>query len=178
MSTDKRSANVVNLESVEPHTFGKGKLGARTRRLGAASGGRALGCTHHELEPGKTSYPFHFHSAFEEAMYVLEGEGTLRLGDQRIELRPGDYVSMPAGPSYAHTVANTGERRLVYLCMSGPATPATLDVVAYPDSNKVSFASGVEPGKVAWRDDAWTIGVVKQEDTKADYFEGEPLAKE
>ena len=83
-----------------------------------------------EVEPGKTAFPFHFHSAIEEALYILEGKGTLRVGADKVEVRAGDYVGLPPGPEYTHALTNTGTGALRYLTMSGPATP----VVASPQS--------------------------------------------
>jgi len=173
-----RHPNVVNSSDAESVEFGKGKFHIATRRLSAAAGGNALGCSLFELEPGKTAFPFHFHSAIEEAIYVLEGMGSLRIGDAQVEVRAGDYIALPAGPEFAHALTNGGDTLLRYLCMSGPASAATLDIIAYPDSKKVSFASGVEPGKRAWKDGAWVFGMIHTEQANVGYYDREPLAEE
>jgi uncharacterized cupin superfamily protein len=175
--SERRHPQVVRVEEVEPQEQDQGGFGHRSRRLGQAAGARALGCSHFELPPGKTAFPFHFHSAFEEAIYVLEGAGTLRIGADQIEVRQGDYVALPPGPEHPHALTNPGEGWLRYLCMSAPATPATMDIVVYPDSNKISFASGVQPGKLAWRDGAWVMKLIKAEQPQVGYFDDEPLAK-
>lgn len=174
----RRHPNVVSSEEVERVEYGKGSFQVAARRLGAAAGSRALGCALLELEAGKTAYPFHFHGALEEAIYILEGRGLLRLGGDEVPVQAGDYVAMPAGPEYAHALRNPGEGVLCYLCVSGPATAATLDIISYPDSQKVSFASGIEPGRPGWKDRAWAIGIVRAKDANVSYFAGEPLADE
>jgi uncharacterized cupin superfamily protein len=136
----------------------------------------ALGCTHHEIAPGKTAYPFHFHSGIEEAVFVLEGNGRMRIGKEEVSVRAGDYVALPPGPNHAHALTNDGTTPLRYLCMSGPAAPQTLDVVGYPDSKKVAYVSGIQPGK-SFRDGAWVLGIVK-EAPPFEYYEDEPLAKD
>jgi uncharacterized cupin superfamily protein len=176
MTSARRHAHVVNIEEVAADEQGQGGFGLRRRRLGPEAGGRALGCSYLEVAPGKTAYPFHFHSAFEEGIFVLEGTGCLRVGKDRVEVGAGDYIALPAGPDTAHALTNTSAGPLRYLCMSAPATPATLDIVAYPDSKKVAFASGVDPVK-GFRGGAWVMKLIKEEQPTVGYYDDEPLAK-
>jgi uncharacterized cupin superfamily protein len=171
--TGRRHPQVVNISEVEEKEMRKGRMANRSRRLGAAAGGVALGCTHLELAPGDTSYPYHFHSAQEEALYVLEGSGTLRIGTQEVAVGAGDYVALPAGPEFTHALKNNGGAPLRYLALSGPATRVNMDIIGYPDSKKIAFSSGVTaPGK------AWLRKMIKDDQPSVDYFEDEPLASE
>jgi uncharacterized cupin superfamily protein len=111
----------------------------RRRRLSHAAGGDALGCTMVEVDPGKTAMPFHYHCGNEEALYVLHGSGTLRLGEERVAVEAGDYVAFVAGPDHAHQLTNTGTEPLRYLMLSTRHRP---DVVVYPDSDKVGVLRG------------------------------------
>jgi uncharacterized cupin superfamily protein len=176
MNANRRHPRVVNIDEVTPIEQAQGGFGSRRRRLGPDAGSLAVGCSHLEVAPGKTAYPFHFHSAFEEAVYVLEGAGTLRVGPDRVELRAGDYVALPPGPEAAHALTNTGTSPLRYLCMSAPAVPMTLDVVVYPDSKKIAFASGVDPVK-GFRAGTWAMKIVRDDQPSVGYFDGEPLAE-
>lgn len=172
-SKQRRHPNIVNVTEVEAREFKQGQIGNRGRALGRAAGGAALGCAYMELEPGFTSYPYHFHSSLEEALYVLEGEGTLRIGPDEIAVGAGDYVTFPVGPEHAHTLKNSGRQALRYLVLSAPCTPVTMDVIGYPDSKKVAFSAGVTaPGK------SWIRKMIKEDAPSLDYFEDEPLAKE
>jgi uncharacterized cupin superfamily protein len=176
MTTERRHPHIVNVEDVAAREETRGDFAYRSRRLGTEAGGKALGCSWYELAPGKTSFPFHWHSAFEEGLYVLEGTGTLRIGKDTAEVRAGDYVAFPAGPDAAHQLANTGAAPLRYLVFSAPGTPTNMDICVYPDSNKVAFASGVDPVK-GFRGGAWIMQLIKQEQPKIDYYDDEPLAK-
>jgi uncharacterized cupin superfamily protein len=176
MPENRRHSHVVNLDELPPDEQGQGDFGFRRRRFGPEAGGRALGCSHFELAPGKTAFPFHFHSGFEEALFVLDGTGTVRIGKDRVEVRSGDYIALPAGPDVAHALTNTGAVPLRYLCMSGPATPTTMDIVGYPDSKKFAFASGVDPVK-GFRGGAWVMKLIKEEQPPVGYYDDEPLAK-
>jgi uncharacterized cupin superfamily protein len=176
MSAARRHPQVVNVEELTPREENTGHFVFRTRRLGAQAGGRALGCSHYELAPGMTAFPFHFHSAFEEALYILEGTGTLRIGNDQVELRAGDYVAFPAGPDFAHQLTAGTGGPLRYLALSSPATPMTLDILGYPDSKKVAFASGVDPSK-GLGGPTWLKMIVKQDQPPVGYYDDEPLAK-
>src|SRR5438067_1293889 len=133
--SERRHPNVANVAEVDGRANTKGtKIGATMKRLGSATGGQRLGCSWTEVPPGRAAFPRHFHTANEEALYVLEGEGTVRLGDAIIVLKPGDYVTFPLGPSHAHQVRNTGTGPLRYLGLSTLQMP---EVVGYPDSKKI-----------------------------------------
>ena len=109
------------------------KFCIRRRRLGAAAGGEKLGCSLFELPPGKAVFPKHKHLANEEAVYVLEGEGVLRLDDSQHAIRQGDYISFRAGAE-AHQIVNRSGALLRFLALSTMISP---EVVIHPDSQKV-----------------------------------------
>jgi uncharacterized cupin superfamily protein len=176
MTTNRRHPHVVNVEEIAPDEQGQGGFGFTRRRMGPDAGGRALGCSYFEVAPGKTAFPYHFHSALEEAIFVLEGTGTLRAGKDHVPLRSGDYVALPPGPDEAHALTNTGSMPLRYLCLSGAAIPTTLDIVGYPDSKKIAFASGVDPVK-GMRAGGWVMKLIREDQPNVGYYDGEPIAQ-
>lgn len=93
-----------------------------------------------ELDPGKTAWPFHYHSANEEALFVLTGEAMLRLGRRQLSVRAGDYVALPVGPDDAHQLTNTGSEVVRYLVISTMTVP---DVCVYPDAGKVGVVGAL-----------------------------------
>jgi uncharacterized cupin superfamily protein len=70
----------------------------------------------------------------EEHALILEGQVTLLLGDERYEMKAGDYVWFPAGQKVGHSFMNSGTGPCSYL-MIGERNPN--DVCVYPDSNKI-----------------------------------------
>jgi len=175
MPAARRHAHVVNIEEVTPMEENRGGFAFRARRLGGEAGGGGIGCRHYEVPAGKTAFPFHFHSALEEALYILDGRGTVRIGKEKVEVGPGDYVAFPPGPEHAHQLVASSDGPLRYLCLSGPATPLTLDIVGYPDSKKVAYAAGINPAK--GMRSAWLMKIVNEDQPSLDYYEGEPLAQ-
>jgi uncharacterized cupin superfamily protein len=86
------------------------------------------------LPSGAANYPFHSHSAEWECYLVLAGAGTMRAGDTRVALVPGDCVMCP--PGEAHQIVNDGDGDLLYYVV---ANNARSDVWYYPDSDKWGF---------------------------------------
>ena len=145
------------------------RFGHRRKQLGAAAGGRRLGCSLYEVPPGRTAFPRHYHLANEEALYVLEGSGTLRNGQEgeEVGLSRGDYVALPAGAAGTHQLVNTSGAALRYLCFSTMAEP---DVMVYPDSGKIGVFGGAAPGGPKGER---TFSRFLRDDAEVGYYEGE-----
>jgi len=167
MSDLRRHPNIVNVSDLEAKAgMSAGtKIGYLGRRLGFAAGGKGLGCSWFELAPGKAAFPFHYHCANEEAIFVLDGAGTVRLGDETIPVRAGDYIAFPPGPKHAHQMINSGDAPLRYLCFS---TMLTTEVAVYPDSKKVG-AMSIGPDGTPW------VRQLHHESGQKGYFDGEPV---
>ena len=52
------------------------------------------------------SPPKHLHSNAHEIQYILEGTGTIWLGDKEVTVKPGDLVIIPKGTPHAGTKPN------------------------------------------------------------------------
>lgn len=171
MSNERKrgaGAGVIHSAEVEADRFVHGSEHLFWRRnLGRAAGGEKLGCSLVELEPGKRSWPYHYHLANEEALYVLEGRGELRLGDRCIPLVAGDYVALPCRPQGAHQTHNTGDTPLRYLCISTMIEP---DIAVYPDSDKVGLFAGSAPGGPK---DQRTLSTFLSRSATVGYWDGE-----
>lgn len=85
--------------------------------------------------PGMRLAPLHYHMMEEEHALILEGHVTLLLGDERYDMKPGDFVCFPAGRKLGHSFLNSGAGPCSYL-MIGERNPA--DVCVYPQSNKMA----------------------------------------
>ncbi len=167
--TERRHPCVIHVSEAPPSTHEKGKrFGFTKKSLGLSTGATGVGCSWYEVPPGRTAYPMHYHCATQEAIFVLEGEGTLRIGQEKVAVAAGDYVTLPPGPDHAHQLINTGSTPLRYLCMSTLGHAA--EVVGYPDSNKVG-AVGVPRGS-KFHEPGW-IRVICRADTSLDYYDGE-----
>lgn len=144
----KRPERIVNLADAKPYEFPNGV----DRDLGPAS--ERTGLCHMTLPPGKEGYPPHCHSAEEEIFVILEGGGTLTLGDEQHPVRQGHVIGRPPGSGVAHSF-RAGDEGMAYLAYG---TRDTNDIAYYPRSNKVNFR-GIK-----------LIGRIE----RLDYWDGEP----
>jgi uncharacterized cupin superfamily protein len=147
----ERPASVANVADGTRYEI---RTGAVDLDLGTPAGSVATGISHMTLPPGQEGYPPHCHSAEEEIFVVLEGTGTVLLGEERHELRRGHVVARPPGTKVAHSFL-AGDDGLTYLAY-GTRVPG--DVVLYPRSNKVAFRG---------------VGVITRLE-RLDYWDGEP----
>jgi len=156
----------VNADDLEWSEREHGGTQFGRKKLAAAAGGERIGCSLYELPAGRRSWPYHYHTGNEEAIYVLAGSGTLRLDGERVDLREGDYVALPADERGAHRVVNDADGPLRYLMVSTMDEP---DLTVYPDSEKIGVYAGAPPGGEGERS---VHGYYRREDD-VDYWTGE-----
>jgi uncharacterized cupin superfamily protein len=106
---------------------------SHVRALSDAVGLTGMGVGWRSVTPGFASTHRHFHSVEEEWAFVLAGEGLLRIGPHRIDVRAGCFAGFPPGPSPHHFLA-TGPDPLVIL--EGGERRKDEDVCTYPDLGK------------------------------------------
>jgi uncharacterized cupin superfamily protein len=143
------------------------KFGYRRKSLGSAAHSEKLGCSLYEVPPGRRAWPHHYHLANEEAIYVLKGSGSLRIGGEEIWISEGDYVALPARAEGAHQLVISSEAVLRYLCFSTMVEP---DVMVYPDSGKVGIFGGAAPGGPK---EERTFSKFLRGDAEVGYYDGE-----
>jgi uncharacterized cupin superfamily protein len=137
---------VVSVDDVAPTTEEHGDHEFERRHLGAVTDGEDIGASVYEVAPGKKLWLRHYHTANEEALFVLDGEGTLTLGpdDEATEhhLEAGVYAALPADERGLHEI-EAGEELLRLLMVSTMDDP---DVLHYPDEGKIGVYVGSAPG--------------------------------
>lgn len=110
-------------------------------------GSSALTMFVYDLEPGRSSSPYHYEYE-EEWLLVVDGTLVLRAPDGEHTLQRGDLLRFPAGPDGAHKVMNRGDARARTLMFSSARVPA---VSVYPDSDKIGIWSGNEPDELIFK---------------------------
>ncbi|MFC4437267.1 MULTISPECIES: cupin domain-containing protein [Natrialbaceae] len=133
----------VNDSAVDWTEYDRQETAFRRKELSSAVGASDLGCSLYELSPGMRSWPYHYHTANEEALYVLSGDGLLRAANGEEPLTAGDFVTLPADESGGHRVVNDSEDALRYLAISTMNEP---DVTIYPEMGKFGLYVGSPPG--------------------------------
>lgn len=102
-------------------------------------------------------------------MFVLEGQGQVRIGKEEIPIRTGDYIAFPTGPDHAHSIRNDSNQILKLLCIS---TLVGVEVVGYPDSNKTAAVAMADASQGLLSGKPWVRLLIKNQDN-VDYYEGE-----
>ena len=78
------------------------------------------------------STKYHSHSQQEEFFIIISGNGTLRINDDELSVKQGDFFAKPAGQNIAHTFYNSGTESLVILDIG---TNEKEDTCYYPDED-------------------------------------------
>jgi uncharacterized cupin superfamily protein len=102
------------------------------RSLGDAVGLERIGIHLMRIPPGKESFVYHAHHTEEEFLFILSGRGVAEIGDDEIEVGPGDFMGFPT-PSVGHHLKNPFDDELVYLSC-GERRPQ--EVADYPRHGK------------------------------------------
>jgi uncharacterized cupin superfamily protein len=126
-----RPPTIVNVDDVEGEEWRVGEdVGGFSKELGARAGSRFAGLNLDVVPPGLLNTTPHFHSAEEELFVVLEGAGTLLLGDVEHPVRAGHVVARPPGTKIAHAFRAGPEGITVLLY----GTREPNDITYYPRS--------------------------------------------
>jgi uncharacterized cupin superfamily protein len=111
------------------------------RHAGASIGHRIgalrLGAAVYQADAGRPIFPYHYHYAAEEWMYVISGAPVLRDAGGLRPLSSGDVVCFPPGHLGAHTMSGPG--RFIVFSTDAPGPY----VAVYPDSDKIAVALDV-----------------------------------
>jgi quercetin dioxygenase-like cupin family protein len=129
----------------------------KSGRVAVKSGGAETGGSFSQVEtidPRGGATPLHLHHNEEETFFVLDGELSLLVDGERIELTTGDFALVPRGVPHAYVVRSEQARMLVTFSPAGfeqvfvdlgvdAATspePATDTVLPSPEEIAAAFA--------------------------------------
>lgn len=129
-------------------------------RLGAVTKSKNFVFDIRQLDPGKFSFPYHFHRNAEELIMIISGAMTLRSVDGFQVLNEGELVFFEIGETSAHQFYNHTNSSCVYLDLR---TTNGIDVTEYPDSGKVNILPNFE---------------VYEKSTRVEYNKGEENVRE
>ena len=138
-------SQILNIEKVSFQKLSHGdRYQAEFGAVGVILGSRKLGFNVTVVPPGKRAFPYHAHYANEEMFFVLEGEGSVRIGEASHRIRKGDFISLPPGRESAHQIFNDSDAPLRYIAVSTMESP---EVAEYPESGKLGVFTGAPPGR-------------------------------
>jgi len=99
--------------------------------------------TFYTLAPGKTNFPYHYHTGMEEVYYIISGTGTLKTPEGDRTVTEGDVIIFPANEKGAHQLTNTSNEALTYLDVDTKSSP---EVVFFPEKGDFRIMTEVKRG--------------------------------
>jgi quercetin dioxygenase-like cupin family protein len=93
-----------------------------TKISGEQTDGRLLQV--HSSDARGAAPPLHIHRDADETWYVIDGELTVFVGDERIDAGPGDFVFGPMGVPHAFLVTSEHAETLITFSPAGTRGPA------------------------------------------------------
>jgi len=85
-----------------------------------------------EVQPGKQSWPYHYHDQSEEVFYIISGQGKLRSHDGERDVKAGDMICFPTGEKGGHSILNVSDSEMLVYVDFGVKAVKT-DIVTMPD---------------------------------------------
>src|SRR5580765_1957487 len=121
----KRSAMSTET-AIKPYRLASGeglanfwwKPGRMTVKAGGAETGHAFAQIE-SFDPRGTATPLHVHHNEDEAFYVVEGEVTVLVGGERIDLGAGDYLFAPRDVPHTTIVTSESARYITTISPAG-----------------------------------------------------------
>ena len=103
---------IVNLNDVPV-----GKItGRETRDLisGKTVGSKGISLRIADVLPGALCTPGHVHTECEEVIFILSGQGEIKIGEETFPMKIGDAILLPTG--VPHLIRNTGKEVMRMAC--------------------------------------------------------------
>jgi uncharacterized cupin superfamily protein len=122
----------LNTDQLDDAFISRDQVGLITRFLGAAAESKKIYVNIDDVPPRAFSTKYHSHSQQEEFFLIIKGDGTLRLNEEEIPVKKGDFIAKPAGKNIAHQFYNSGEKVLTILDIG---TVEREDTCYYPDED-------------------------------------------
>ena len=95
-AADPMTPQIVHIPDLEGDKLGMASgTGFRSKTLVSADGATV------SVQDGNV--PKHMHANANEMQYILEGTGTIWLGDKEVKVKPGDLVIIPKGTAHGGT---------------------------------------------------------------------------
>lgn len=115
------------------------------KSLGDLTGLTGIGFHIIEVQPGDETTEFHVHHHEDEAVYVLAGTATARIGERDHAIKAGDFIGYRKGGE-AHAIRNTGSETLRMIVVGERLAH---DVADYPLLRKRIYRhAGLKPNLV------------------------------
>ena len=90
LAAETITAQVIHTGDLEGDALGPANAGGMRNKMFVSADGATI-----SIQDGNS--PKHLHPNTNEIQYILEGTGTIWLGDKEVQVKPGDLVIIPKG---------------------------------------------------------------------------------
>ena len=149
-----RKSQIAAMQGTAKTHFLNPNAQRQNKSLGDATGLTGVGIHLIEVQPGLETTEFHRHHHEDEALYILAGTATARIGDDMFSVEAGDFLGYRKG-GRGHSLKNTGTTPLLCLVI-GERLPH--DVSDYPDLGKRLYRSAGLPWSLMALDQIEELG--------------------
>ena len=115
LAADTITAQVIHTGELEGDALAPANASGMRNKLFVSVDGATV-----SIQDGNT--PKHLHSNANEMQYILDGTGTIWLGDKEVQVKPGDLVIIPKGTPHGGTKV-TGRTIKAIAIKSPPQAP-------------------------------------------------------
>lgn len=70
-----------------------------------------------------TGFPKHYHEHESHFFYILQGQAEIQIGSLKTQIKPGDFVVIPAGKDYEHELKAIGNQPVQLIAFRTPPEP-------------------------------------------------------
>ena len=96
LAAEPMAAQIIHTSEMQGEALGPAnQVGYRSKMFLSADGGTV------SIQDGFV--PKHLHPVANEVQYILEGTGTIWLGDKEVQIKPGDLAIIPKGTVHGGT---------------------------------------------------------------------------
>jgi mannose-6-phosphate isomerase-like protein (cupin superfamily) len=115
-ASENFTAQIIHVPDLIGDALGPANaVGFRNKMFASADGGTV------SVQDGNV--PKHLHPNANEVQYILEGTGTIWLGDKEVRIKPGDLVIIPHGTAHGGTKPDGGGSIRAIGIKTPPQTP-------------------------------------------------------
>ena len=96
LAAENITAQIIHTGELEGDAISPANAGGMRNKMYVSADGATI-----SIQDG--SPPKHLHANANEIQYILEGKGTIWLGDKEVAVKPGDLVIIPKGTPHGGT---------------------------------------------------------------------------
>ena len=113
IAAENVTAQVIHTGDLEGDGLGAPNAGGMRSKLFVSADGMTI-----SIQDGNVGK--HMHPNTNEIQYILDGTGTIWLGDKEVRVKPGDLVVIPKGTAHGGTKPDSGSAPIKAIALKTP----------------------------------------------------------